>query len=575
MTDYTKFWILFGFINLLSFLPGYFFDFKASSLIPIGKWLSQKTNKQKINYFFVRENQDPFKINGDLISACAALLLIGNVIPERMGAAILGGVLALSFAYLLYYFAMVGIYQTVPVLSNDLQFAKVGLSIATQRFPVLFGLGILVTLGILGVFFYLGILLYEYLMVFTFPDKTYLLIMLVGVYNIYRGRKQKYVIIHKKLLVAPIIHLIKNLKVSKESRAKMKAWEPEFFRKLNVYEPIGFEKKPNIIIASLESYGAIIHEIPELKAFFHPKLEEACQELAKSGWHATSILSKAPRISGGSWLSHSSFLYGMLIDEFAIYESLMNNPTFAIYQSLFHVFKEKGYYNYYLNPLGGYDMSRINWNQISRMFAADKIINDEDIDYKGQRTGSMGDSAPDQYAFRYSYDQIKQEAHEPYAAFFISNNSHYSFFSPKEVEPDWQSLNHPEYTYEQTDKHSDKLLEKYKEAINYQLDIFLDFLKAENPENTMLILFGDHQPPAVTTKDSTFHSPVHILSKDADFLGRFSEFGFRSGLLNESIESGIAHQSFFSLFMKVFIEKYGTEGVNAPPYLPEGHQILG
>lgn len=513
-------------------------------------------------------------MNGDLITACAFLLVLGNLIPSILGQIILGSVISLSLAYLIYYYAMIGVYQTVPVLSNDLQFAKVGLSIATQRFPLLFGFGILASLGILGVFFYTGFILYPLLMSFTFPEASYMILLLLGVYNVYRGSKQKYVIIHKKLLVAPLIHFFKNLKVSKESRAKMKAWKPEFFNKLNVYKEVEFTQKPNIIIASLESYGAIIHELPELKSFFNPKLAEEGLKLAELGWYSTSIQSKAPRISGGSWLSHSSFLYGILIDEFAIYESLMNNPVFSKYQSLLHVLQDKDYFNYYLNPLGGYDMSRINWAQIKRMFAADKIINDEAIDFKGQRTGSMGDSAPDQYAFRFAYDQIQREAKAPYSAFFISNNSHYSWYSPVQVEKDWKKLNQADARYPQTDKNSDDLVKKYKESINYQLDIFLDFLQTEDPENTILVLFGDHQPPAVTTKNSTFHSPVHIFSKNENFLQRFEKYGFKSGLINEELDKGIAHQSFFSLFMEALIGAYGKSGVETPAYLPEGHQIL-
>lgn len=575
MSEIQTFWLWFFTINFLLFLPGYLFDWKASSLFPVKDFLKQKSLKQKINFFFVRENQDPFKLNGDIISLAAFFLLFESLIPANLQHILMGLLVALSFLYLAYYYAMVNIYQTVPVLYNDLQFAKVGWNIATQRFPVLFILGLVLVGVILGLFFWAGVVLSKSLAAIQYPGFSFFLLLILGVYNVYRGYRQKYVIIHKKLLVAPFIHLLKNLKVSWESRAKMKAWEPEFFNRLNLYQDAALKQRPNIIIASIESYGALIHELPELKDYFQAKLSEEYELIEAKGWKAMSSLSRAPRISGGSWLSHASFLYGIFINEFALYESLMNNPVFENYQSLLHVLREKGYTNYYLNPLGGYDMSRINWDQIQRMFAADHIINDEAIGYKGQRTGSMGDSAPDQYAFRFAYEQLKKEVNDPYSLFFISNNSHYSWLSPAQIEEDWASLNYPEKTYKQTDVSSANLLSKYKTAINYQLDIFFQFLKEENPDNTIVVLFGDHQPPAITTKSSSFHAPIHILAKDPKLLEGFGEYGFKEGLIHNDPFEGIAHQSFFSLFMRELLNQYGQDVQKIPDFLPEGHQILG
>ncbi|MEM6800545.1 MAG: sulfatase-like hydrolase/transferase [Bacteroidota bacterium] len=575
MSEVQIFWFWFFVLNFLLFLPGFLFDWKASSLIPIREFLKQKSLKQKINFFFVRENQDPFKFNGDIISLAAVLLLFGSIIPDTLQHLLMGSLVALSFLYLGYYYAMVNIYQTVPVLYNDLQFAKVGWNIATQRFPALFILGIVALGLVMGLLFWAGVKLSQSLDAVKYPSFTYFFLFIVGVYNIYRGYRQKYVIIHKKLLVAPCIHLLKNLKVSWESRAKMKAWEPEFFNRLNLYQNAELKQRPNIIIASLESYGALIHELPELKDYFQAKLSEEYKLMEEKGWKAMSSLSKAPRISGGSWLSHASFLYGIFINEFALYESLMNNPVFENYQSLLHVLREKGYTNYYLNPLGGYDMSRINWDQIQRMFASDHIINDEVIGYTGQRTGSMGDSAPDQYAFRYAFEEIGKEAQEPYSLFFISNNSHYSWLSPERIEEDWKSLDNPEKSYKQTDVSSTNLLAKYKTAINYQLDIFFQFLKEENPDDTILVLFGDHQPPAITTKTSSFHAPIHIIAKDPKLLEGFTDYGFKEGLIHDDPFEGIAHQSFFSLFMRELLNQYGHDAQHIPDFLPEGHQILG
>ena len=78
------------------------------------------------------------------------------------------------------------------------------------------------------------------------------------------------------------------------------------------------------------------------------------------------------------------------------------------------------------------------------------------------------------------------------------------------MEEDWRNLNQSTHTFEQTDVGSTGLIKKYKDSINYQLDIFLQFIQQEDPENTVLVLFGDHQPPAITTKDSTFHLQLFI-----------------------------------------------------------------
>ncbi|MDA0675622.1 MAG: hypothetical protein O3A88_04570, partial [Proteobacteria bacterium] len=71
----------------------------------------------------------------------------------------------------------------------------------------------------------------------------------------------------------------------------------------------------------------------------------------------------------------------------------------------------------------------------------------------------------------------------------------------------------------------------YRRSIAYDLQFIAGFVEQRMPQNAVLIVLGDHQPPAVLTDPPQSHAvPVHVIAADAALLRPFLDAGFRPGL---------------------------------------------
>jgi hypothetical protein len=89
-------------------------------------------------------------------------------------------------------------------------------------------------------------------------------------------------------------------------------------------------------------------------------------------------------------------------------------------------------------------------------------------------------------------------------------------------------------------------------------------------ENSLFVLIGDHQPPQVSRRADGWETPVHIVSRDADLIDAFAEYGFGPGLEVQPVEPTLRHEGIYSLFMRVLLSQYGADQTSLPEYLPNG-----
>jgi hypothetical protein len=110
----------------------------------------------------------------------------------------------------------------------------------------------------------------------------------------------------------------------------------------------------------------------------------------------------------------------------------------------------------------------------------------------------------------------------------------------------------------------------YFDAIEYELRFLTDFVLRTDDESSVFILIGDHQPQRVSRHSDGFDTPIHIISKDADLVEAFLDYGFAQGLGVPKISPTMRHEGFYSMFMRVLLTRYG-QGIKIPPeYLPSG-----
>ena len=116
----------------------------------------------------------------------------------------------------------------------------------------------------------------------------------------------------------------------------------------------------------------------------------------------------------------------------------------------------------------------------------------------------------------------------------------------------------------------DQTRQNYFDAIEYQLRFLVDFVRKEENEQSIFILIGDHQPPRVARKADGFETPIHIISKDVDFINSFAEYGFGEGLRVQDNVEMVKHESIYSMLMRALVANYGEDPTILPPYLPGG-----
>ena len=118
--------------------------------------------------------------------------------------------------------------------------------------------------------------------------------------------------------------------------------------------------------------------------------------------------------------------------------------------------------------------------------------------------------------------------------------------------------------------------ERYAQAMKYQIDTVTDYVNHRNADDTIFVLFGDHQPGLITKKEFGWYTPIHVISKDKKLIDEFIKFGFLPDLIGRhSDEFNFTHAGFFSHLMAAMAhcyadstEEYATfpNGLNTEPW---------
>lgn len=520
---------------------------------------------------YVRDSSDPFRI---LMEYTIAILMVKIFGFESTGTLVFLALLGtIGFVISTYGMIMIYIFNRVPILHSDIAFLKVGLTIA-YRIKFLIFLGAVLS-GILvyNLFYFLSALLLALEVSNTAMLIGGILFLILGLFHIH---KFNYHLFHHRTVYSFTIHLFRNYLHGIRYNFLLKK-DQAFFDQYNLYKNVQLAQKPNIVIFSIESYGSIVMKKAQLRESMKEVFETYGQQLSDKGFLVRSSFSNAPQFGGGSWLSYTSFMFGMKFDDMNQYNLLFkNNSAFQYYQSLLSYLKTRGYKNYLLCPLGGGYNDKVDWNIVQKNFDADEFLDWNKMEYKGKRYQylKLGYSPSDQYSLHKADQLIEEESVSPFSLFFSTLNSHMPFHSPEDVVENWEDLNSGLEDKEKIEDYNSNLLSKYQKAIRFQLSFILDYISKKNQDDTIYILFGDHQPPFITDRKMGFSTPVHVISKNASFLTDFEELGFASGFWPTHSESSIInHEGFYSLFMKAFNRTFGTNKMLELPYLAEGIQL--
>jgi hypothetical protein len=251
-----------------------------------------------------------------------------------------------------------------------------------------------------------------------------------------------------------------------------------------------------------------------------------------------------------------------------VYTTMLKNKYMPEYDSLFHWLKRQDYVTFRISSLGGYEKMEIPYDSYSRLYGIDHWIKYSDLDYTGAHYG-FGPSPPDQYAIWKGNTIVDQLAAEtPKAIFYISQNSHTPYESPVEITHDWKTLNDGSYVEKKPSAFwSRPKFEKYGDAIEYQLNYLTDFIMRKEAEDDIFILVGDHQPPSLSRRLDNFDTPLHVISKNAEFIKRWEEYGCAPGLVPDSKQAPIHQEALHWALLRTMIPSFAGTDRRLPEFL--------
>ena len=167
----------------------------------------------------------------------------------------------------------------------------------------------------------------------------------------------------------------------------------------------------------------------------------------------------------------------------------------------------------------------------------DDIYSAERLAYHGPQFGWW--SIPDQFSLaRLDELELARQPRAPVFAFFPTISTHTPFSPTPPYQPDWRRMlsDHP-YDTDDWERSFDEppdwlnLGPSYAGALSYDYEVLAGFVQAQADRDIVLIVVGDHQPPAaVSGKGASWDVPVHVIASRQRLLERLRAHGFRDGL---------------------------------------------
>jgi len=484
-----------------------------------------------------------------------------------------------ALVYKSYAGAFLGLYQLDANFFNDYSFVLGGMTFLLEALNLSFwvylagGAAIIVLIGLI---FWGARTTFEDVLIPTLGRATRLGLIALGLIAILMGGIFPKLTADLQIPLSSLTaEMTANIRRSLASRENLKTFVT--LNPIDTYDYAQYplSETPDVFFVFIESYGSVVYKRPHFTPPYLEMLDALEKSLANDGWSAVSTLSEAPTWGGGSWMSYTSALFGVSVEQQSEYDALKIRYSVLEYPNTGRYFSSQGYDYVWVVPINRrLPEKREAIDQF--FYGADRWITFDTLDYEGPLFG-WGPSAPDQFTFGFIQEFVPQQE-QPTFLVYLTQNSHYPWTPLPPVLDDWrefQNLDMQDGVLSEAQRKRlswGKLRQNYLQAVDNTLDSLEEFITSLEKKNSVIVLIGDHQPPVVSHRDDGYGTMVHIISQDVDLLTSFHEYGFVNGLVLENLEPTIRHEGLYSLFIRNFIAQYGKSPWILPPYLPNGHQ---
>jgi len=283
----------------------------------------------------------------------------------------------------------------------------------------------------------------------------------------------------------------------------------------------------DVFVVFVESYGAVSYERSDIAPSLAPAMARFEAAIRETKRDVVSAYVESPTFGGSSWLAHVSLLSGVEVRDPDANAHLMAERR----DTLVRLFARRGFRTVALMP-----GLRQRWPE-GAFYGFDEIYGATRIGYRGPSFGWF--VIPDQFSlYRLDALELDRRPRARLFVFFPTISTHFPFSPTPPYQPDWSRMAnvHP---YDAPDLERAYAREPewpyfapgYVDAIAYDFETLGAYLRRHADGDFVMILLGDHQPPAVLSgRGAPWDVPVHVVAARPDLLGRLVAHGFRRGL---------------------------------------------
>jgi hypothetical protein len=309
-------------------------------------------------------------------------------------------------------------------------------------------------------------------------------------------------------------------------------------------------KQRDVYIVYIESYGTTVFDTPEFRTGLSQSLSQFETSLRSAGYTIASNRLISPTFGGGSWLAHATLASGVRLDDPVVYTLLLNSGR----KLLPAYFKDAGWRTIDIAP-------GIKAPSATAMAAwgFDHEILASELDYRGPSFGWF--AIPDQFTLdRAATIRSALGPTPPVFTQLILVSSHIPFAPVPPYLADWDDsgtfASVPATVMEEVRRQPDwsRLAPEYLDSLRYDFTVLGGWLTSRMSGDGLIILLGDHQPPAIVGGQSQppWTVPIHVLSRDPDLVAPFVAEGYVSGIIPTQAPPHPGMETFLARFLAAF-----------------------
>jgi hypothetical protein len=307
-------------------------------------------------------------------------------------------------------------------------------------------------------------------------------------------------------------------------------------------------KRRDVYLVYIESYGTTVFDTPEFLKTLRGSLAQFEAVLRESGYNVASNQLVSPTFGGGSWLAHATMASGVRLDDPVIYAQLLGSGR----KLLPDYFKGAGWLAIGIMP--GIKVP----SPEGRAWGFDREVVATELGYHGPSFGWF--AIPDQFTLdRAVAIRAALGSEAPVFTQIVLVSSHIPFFPVPPYLADWADSGTfatvPAAAWDEVYRQPDwsALAPYYLKSLQYDLAVLGDWLANKLPGNALVILLGDHQPPAVVGGElQQWTVPIHVLSRDPELITPFVTLGYVNGMFPTQVPPHQGMEKFLSSFLAAF-----------------------